>query len=84
MIRVYVVASDVIKMHVTFTTYATDRICNAKNRPERFRNGDDGSEAHLTKEVKPGLKAQGRHRHSIKTHENDRLVLKFFPLCPVC
>ena len=24
--------------------------------PERFKNGDNGSEAHLTKEVKPGLK----------------------------
>jgi len=34
--------------------------------PERFKNDDDGSEAHLTKEVKPGLKAQGRHRLSIK------------------
>jgi hypothetical protein len=24
-----------------------------------LRNGDDGSEAHLTKEVKPGVEAQG-------------------------
>jgi hypothetical protein len=32
-----------------------------------LKNGDDGSEAHLTKEVKPGFEAQGtRHRHSIK------------------
>jgi len=26
--------------------------------PEWFKKGDNGSEAHLTKEVKPGLKAQ--------------------------